>query len=414
MQGDPNRISTALVPLAKALLPIYFYFRHPEMKIRIVGNGLEKLTDLQDARVIICPNHTRNEDADIMFALSKMCGQDFYFLTAQEVIFGGGILQRLLQYVGCLPVSRGRSNVEVLENAQNLMLFKGRKMVVFPEGEISHLNDIQLPFKVGAFRIAMSTVCELRDRDNCDPVYILPLAIKYTFVADIQKSLTARISRLEARLELTPGSRSGLSLLRRICKISEILLSKVEREYQLEPEKEDTVYSRITTVKMSILALTASRLDVPVPQETSILEQAHQLQAEYFEQLLALQESAHLLSAEELIAKEKRLAAAEQDLKKVVNFVGVADSYLEGRCSQERYAEIVSLLEEELFGCAKSKDRQLILIDVGEPIDVAQYYDEYKIDDYGVIEMMKGKAAELISDMLVKLDDMRQPRFIGK
>ena len=83
---------------------------------------------------------------------------------------------------------------------RELLRLGRRWLVIFPEGENYYLHDIVLPFLPGAARFGYAVVDDLR-REGCDdPVYIVPLTIRYHYSRNVDNHIRSSLARLEQAL----------------------------------------------------------------------------------------------------------------------------------------------------------------------------------------------------------------------
>lgn len=71
-----------------------------------------------------------------------------------------GILKKLLNSIGAIPVNRKRRNLEAIEKSLHY-LKKGEIIGMFPEGTFNKTSDVLAPFKTGAVRLARLSKCKI-------------------------------------------------------------------------------------------------------------------------------------------------------------------------------------------------------------------------------------------------------------
>ena len=82
--------------------------------------------------------------------------------------------------------------------------------------------------------------------------------------------------------------------------------------------------------------------------------------------------------------------------------------------TQERYSDVIERMEVEILGGAPSiKGPRQVLIDVGEAIDLSQYYEDFKTNKKETINKVTDEVAAQISSMLVKLDSSREKIYLN-
>ena len=107
--------------------------------------------NIPKGRVIFICNHTSNIDG-ILLVLATWRKQ--YFLAKKELF--KGIMKPIFTGAGLIPVNRKTKDGKALENAINV-LNKGMVVGIFPEGTINKTDDVVMPFKIGAVKMAHDT-----------------------------------------------------------------------------------------------------------------------------------------------------------------------------------------------------------------------------------------------------------------
>jgi 1-acyl-sn-glycerol-3-phosphate acyltransferase len=66
-------------------------------------------------------------------------------------------------------------------------------LIMFPEREISYLNDLVQPFKTGVIHMGLQTIAEAHKTNPLWTAYLLPVAIKYRYRKPIKLILDRKI-----------------------------------------------------------------------------------------------------------------------------------------------------------------------------------------------------------------------------
>ena len=135
--------------------------------------------------MLICPNHSYTGDGSVMLEVGRRAPRPFHMMAAWHVFRGhGGIDGWLLQRQGVFSVDREGCDRRAIRTAVEL-LATGKFLVIFPEGEIYHLNERLTPLREG---VAFMAVTAQKDLDKARPaarVWVVPTAIRYTFADDV-------------------------------------------------------------------------------------------------------------------------------------------------------------------------------------------------------------------------------------
>lgn len=383
-----------------------------DTSIEVVGDGLERFKSLNGLRTVICPNHANHDDPEVMFAFSSLVGQDFNFLAAREIFeWDHGWRGFWLQKLGCYSVVRGAVDRESFKMTKSLIAANKKKLVIFPEGEVSRQNDTLLHLETGVPQMAFWAVDELAKKQQLEPVFIVPLALKYTYRDNIHDELERSLYKIEERLGLPSHAREPL--YKRLSAISDVLLTTLEHEYNVKAPADASRNDRIIALRLAILKNIANFLQIDLP--------VGQLQLEYVRILRnALDDYIYDNSEEESTAyqkklhdeKTKKIKGFYRDLDRVVTFIAIYDGYLREHLTQERFAEVLDRFEMEVFGKRTVKGARKVYIDVGRPIDLLPLYADYKAARKSGLQKVTNDLSEQISTMLEALDKKRPAVFV--
>ena len=125
------------------LTPLFFLIFRPKVigKSNIPKNG----------SVVLAGNHTNNLDSVMLIAVVS---RQVHFLAKIELF--KGIFGVIARGLGCIPVNRKIHDKDALKSAKDV-LNDNKVIGIFPEGTINRTNDIIMPFKIGAVKMAKDT-----------------------------------------------------------------------------------------------------------------------------------------------------------------------------------------------------------------------------------------------------------------
>lgn len=138
-----------LIPLDKIFMK-YFY--------RATYIGKENIP--KNSSVILAGNHTSYLDPLLLMSSTNRC---IHFLAKIELF--KGVKKIFFKNVGIIPVDRTKKNPDAINSAKEYLL-NNKVIGIFPESTINKTNDIIMPFKYGAVKMAAETNC-----------YIVPFSI---------------------------------------------------------------------------------------------------------------------------------------------------------------------------------------------------------------------------------------------
>ena len=106
-------------------------------------------------RIILAGNHTNYFDCLLVACATKRC---VHYLAKDELMKGP--LKIIFKGLGIIPVNRRQKDKAALETAE-AYLNDGKVIGIFPEGTINRTDDIIMPFKFGAVKMAADTDTEI-------------------------------------------------------------------------------------------------------------------------------------------------------------------------------------------------------------------------------------------------------------
>jgi 1-acyl-sn-glycerol-3-phosphate acyltransferase len=412
----PPKDSPALINFFKIAVPLYMKIQSGGLTVMPVEGALERFQKVSKKRGMVCPNHSNRIDPEVMFAFSIMVKEDFNYVAAREVFdWDGGFNGWLMQRVGAYSVVRGAADRESFKMTRKVLAEGKKKLVLFPEGEISRQNDTLMTLESGAAQLTFWGVEELikmkgQNNGQLEPLYLIPVALKYTYAADVRPALRKTLSVLESRLGLTA---EGSDFYPRLRAISAKLLSTMEQEYGLKSPPDATTNDRIKSLRTHILNSIAAQLHITLAPNAKPLECVRTLR-NAMDDFVYVDESPKS-EYHKKIHDEKAaiIKGFYRDLDRIVNFIVIYEGYFQEQNTQERFADIIERLESEIIGGDPSaKGARRVLLDVGEPINMSERFAEYKKEKKLVLNKVTDEVSQQISDMLINLDKVRSPLLL--
>ena len=401
-----------IIGIARAFLPQILKIRMKDAEVRILGDGLERLKALKGKRTMICPNHSHRHDPEVMFALSCMAQEEFNFIAAREVFdWNNGKNGWFLQRMGVYSVVRGAVDRESFKTTKRLLVEGKKKLVLFPEGEISRQNDVLLPLESGAAQLSFMALDELHKKQPEEPLYILPVALKYTYKHDTSPILSSLMTKIEEKLGLKHEKED--SLYKRVRTAAEVVLKTLEDEYDRKAPPDADMNTRINDLRAHILRTMADVLHVSLPTTASHLDCVRILRNTLDDFIYADDENLPPYQKKIHDEKEVKIKSFYRDLDRVVCFIAIYDGYLSPPATQERLINVLELIETEVFGESKIKGPRLVLITVGQPINLLEYYADYKKTKRPIIENVASQVSTQLHSMLTEADKQRQSVFVN-
>lgn len=337
---------------------------HAVKDVRV--EGMEQLGRLGPAdSALICPNHSYTGDGHVRIDVGFRAPRPFYFMAAWHVFRGhAGIDGWLLQRWGGFSVDREGCDRRAMKMAIDL-LAGGRFLVIFPEGEVYHLNERLTPLREGVAFLAASAQRELDRAGGGGRVLIFPTAIRYQFIEDVTPRLEAALAALEKRVMLKAPA--GMPLHERIVRFGEVMLTIKEKEkLGRSREHEADLRSRIGGLIEDILTrrerehLNKSNSSDTIPVRVKLLRR----------KLLEPWCDDEAASPD---AIPQAVRDALEDVHLALQLYSYPGDYMTTNPTLERMAETIEKFEEDIHGgYARPKGARRATVTIGEPIDVKQ------------------------------------------
>jgi 1-acyl-sn-glycerol-3-phosphate acyltransferase len=193
--------------------------------------GLEKLkASLQAGHgILIVPNHSRPSDPMSLGLLTKAMGRNINIMASSHAFLQSRLQGWLMPRIGAFSVYREGMDRESLKTAVSILVAAKRPLVVFAEGVITRTNDRLITLQDGVAFMARTAAKQAAQENPPRQIVIHPLALRYVFQGDLEKTLTPVLDKIETRLSWQP--QRGSPLLERVVKIGNALLALKELEY---------------------------------------------------------------------------------------------------------------------------------------------------------------------------------------
>lgn len=338
--------------------PLRMRNQHRHQKLLHVDvRGSEHLQQAidQGCGILLTPNHPGHADAFVMHTVADKVNRPMYFMAAWQVFEKASPLRKkILRHHGCFSVDREGTDLRAFRQAVDILQKEPYPLVIFPEGEVYHLNDRITPFRDGPAAIAMAAA-KRADR----PVVCLPCALTYHYVRDPMPELLQVMDRLEEAIFWRP--RRGVPLPERIYAFASALLTLKETEYFGEKTGEGTLPERVARLTNHILCG---------------LEARHQECAEGAtvpERVKALRRCVIGKLANEADPAARQLLADDlDDLFLVVQLFSYPGDYVSEQPTIERLAETLDKFEEDVLkvSTATIRGARHATLQIGAPVPV--------------------------------------------
>jgi 1-acyl-sn-glycerol-3-phosphate acyltransferase len=335
-------------------------FRRYRAKLEhgLVGADIQGTEYIREAMaagqgVLITPNHPSHADPFALLEVADQMRLPFHFMTAWQVFASTHWLgRRVLRQHGAFSVNREGHDLRAYRQAVTL-LQQPQPLVIFPEGEVFHLNDRVMHFRRGAATAAIRAA-----NRSGRPVACIPCGIHYRCLGDPRPHLSTAMARLEQQVGLTPSSE--MPLVNRIMRLSAAVLRLKEREY-FGCVKRGSLDERTRDLIAALLGRLEIAYHVTSPRGT-IPERVKELRR----RAIARQEAVNSSQSSEQGQHDL------DDLFFVMQLFSYPTDYLGSSPSLERLVETVDKLEEDILRLnrANLRTNRKAVITFGAPVVV--------------------------------------------
>jgi len=185
--------------------------------------------------VLVTPNHPTTLDPLLLSNLAHETGLLFYAMASWHLFHGSWLERNCIRMMGGFSVYREGLDRQAIDMAIDTLTAAERPLVVFAEGTATRTNDRLSEMLDGISFIARTAAKRRAKQEPAKRVVVHPIAIKYKFVGDMDKTVVPVLERLERRLTFRPMS--SVDLVERLRRIGTALLALKEIEYFGEPRQ---------------------------------------------------------------------------------------------------------------------------------------------------------------------------------
>ncbi|MEA5556407.1 1-acyl-sn-glycerol-3-phosphate acyltransferase [Nodularia spumigena] len=347
-------------------------------------------------------------------------------------LWAGSYVGWIASRLGGTSIQRGKADWTGLRSARDLFANGQFPMAAAPEGATNGLSEFLSPLEPGIAQLGFWCAEDLQKQERSEQVLIVPVGIKYDYVAAPWSAIANLLSELEASsgLMVHSGQQNEVSCLEslypRLLTLAEHLLSLMEQFYT-------RFYHQTLPDAKTIEAETTDRNAALVIRLQALLDTALRISEEYFNLLSKGQLSDRCRRVEQagwnyifreefkdikaLSPVEKALGDRVADeansrmwhMRLVESFVAVSGNYIREKPTAERFAETTLILWKMIARIKGDKAVQLpqlgkqrVKITIGEPISVSERYPGYKENR---LEARKA-VADLTNDLQQKLENL--------
>ena len=372
--------NTIVIGTVKFMLPLLMRLFQKVVSVDIDAASFNTLKLTDGFPTILLPNHPDHADSHLMFTLAKRCGQRFRYMAARESFdrYAGGKWRGFItSRLGAYSIVRGAADRDSFRFTRETLAKGEQKLVSFGEGEISHQNETIMPFKRGIVQLGFWTLRDMEKGNTLKPLYLVPVGLKYIYKDDMGRQIDLALTNLEQRV-LPAYSAQPTELYDCVKNVGDVLLMTLAREYQLCLDKESSLNQKIETLRAHILSQIEHFMRIVPQPETHPLRRVRTIQNKIDEEIY--------LNGDAMTEYEKQIYTKQldkfrqffTDLDRIVNFIAISEEYIGESPYQERFLEVITRFEVEVFGHSKVKGPRNAFVRLGAPKNLLNAYEPYK------------------------------------
>lgn len=395
---QPPRPSPLTISLARAITPFYMRKYMGVSRVEIAAEDIDKLAALKSQRVMLTPNHPA-QDPVVLFELSRRLGMHFCWMAARE-LFERPLQRWFITRLGVYSIDRGVHDADSMNTTRQLIREGKHWVVLFPEGVNHHLHDTVMPFLPGAARLCLGAIEDLNGaRRDSPPVHLVPVALRYHYLADMSPAIEESLDRLEQRLSLPPPGRGMWQ--ERMARIAERVLQINEQHYGVTPESGSNESERLDRLRETVLHRVAEGIGLKLPPPDSPLRNRVRKLLNAANRLTDLSEEHASTYAQELHAmRRERIFRMREELGRLMAFIAVSWDYEISVPTVENFLDVLSILEMDLLGVHRVRGPRAVVVKIGVPLDLRNRYEEFKADPDSASEGIMLEVERAVRSML--------------
>lgn len=378
----PPKENKIVIGIVKFMLPLLMRLSQKVVNVNIDAASFDTMKSISGFPTILVPNHPTHGDSHLMFALAKRCGQQFRYMAARETfdrLAGGKLRGFLMTRLGAYSIVRGAVDRDSFRMTRETLAKDDQKLVIFGEGEVSHQNNTIMPFECGIVQFGFWALSDMEKEDNLKPLYLVPIGLKYIYRKDMWGEIDQALTNLEQSV-LPAHSAQPTKLYDRVKNVGAVLLMTLAREYQLHLDKEGSLNEQIEQLREHILSQMEHFMGIVPQLDTPPLRRVRAIQNQIDEEIYR--------DVDEMTEYEKGIHAQRidkfrqffTDLRRIVNSIAIYEGYIGEDPSQERFLEVITRFEVEVFGRSKVKGPIDAFLRLGTPKNLLDAYPAYKTE----------------------------------
>ncbi|MDZ4835690.1 MAG: 1-acyl-sn-glycerol-3-phosphate acyltransferase [Candidatus Melainabacteria bacterium] len=341
------------------------------LEVRASAGCVEALRRLNGTSTVVLLNHCDRFDPLCVFALSKFAEEDFHYLASREQFDGAfGIKQWLMQRVGAYSVLRGQPEDSASKEMTINLITEGRKkLIMFPEGDVTGRDDAILPLKEDGIRNMLEAQSRITQSGNPRSVYLLPMAIYYDVCSDAVPELNSSLDKIEQALRL-PLMQDAFEP--RITRVIATMLDDLALHYGVQP-RGATLDQKLIDFCNRVSALIAYSNGIKLEPTSDPMVILHSVRGNVWRMINADINETNQYGKKLLIESKKRGQAFIKDLDRLEQLFILAHALQQYEFSLELAWRVIDRLELEITGKSTNKGHRIARFEAAPEISLTEF-----------------------------------------
>ncbi len=376
----PPKENKIVIGTVKLILPLLMRLFQKVVSVDIDATSFDTMKSIDGFPTIFVPNHPTHADSHLMFTLSKRCGRRFRYMAARETFdqqAGGKWRGFIMTRLGAYSIVRGAVDRDSFRLTRETLAKEEQKLVIFGEGEVSHQNETIMPFECGIVQFGFWALSDMERADNLKPLYLVPVGLKYIYKNDMWGEIDQALTNLEQSV-LPEHTALPTQLYDRVKNVGAVLLMTLAKEYQLRLNKESSLNEQIEMLRAHILSQMEHFMGIVPQPEAHPLRRVRMIQNQIDEEIYRDVDEMTEYEREIHTQRIDKFRQFFTDLRRIVNSIAIYEGYIGEDPSQERFLEVITRFEVEVFGRSKVKGPMDAFVRLGTPKNLLDAYEAYK------------------------------------
>lgn len=384
----PPRDNSLANAFTKLILPAVLEYQ--QLEVTASATCVDAVRKLRGSSTVILLNHSDRFDPLCAFALSKFCDEDFYYLSSREQFDGAlGFRGWCMQQVGVYSVIRGLPEDYASKELTISLISEGRKkLIMFPEGDVTGRDDAILPLKEDGIRNMLTSQQRLVTSGSSREVFLLPVSIYYQSKSDAIPLLDKSLDKLEQYLHL-PLMRDSFEP--RIRRIVEAMIARLAAHYGaviFGSTLDQKLMELCTHVAMSI----AQFYGIQPEEGRDPMVVLHTVRGRLW-RLMNDRVGDGTRYGERLASEHKRSGTAFiKDLDRMEQLLILAHTLQQYEFSLEEAWRAIDRLELEIIGSTTRKGHRVARLEAAQPISLLEYNSVFEENPGRAIHLVDQRA----------------------